>query len=147
VATNTRFMPVPPESIWAVLADPDCYGHWVVGSKRIRDADPDWPQPGSRFHHTVGTGPISVSDHTESLEATFPHRLRLKARALPVGIAEVTLELLPDDGGTTVRMVEDLVGVYAPLTLLPPVHWATRARNAESLKRLETLALRETARS
>jgi uncharacterized protein YndB with AHSA1/START domain len=145
VATNTRFMPVPPAAIWKVLATPDSYGYWVVGSKHIRDADPQWPAPGSRFHHTVGKGPLTVNDHTESLEAEAPRRLRLKARALPVGTAEVTLDLLPDDGGTTVRMVERPVGVYSPLSLLPPLHWAVQARNAKALQRLETLALREAA--
>ena len=72
MATNERFMPVPPEAVWDALADAGGYGYWVVGSSEIRDADPHWPAPGSRFHHTVGIRPLRVSDHTESLEAEAP---------------------------------------------------------------------------
>ena len=45
MATNERFMAVPPQAVWDVLADPAGYGYWVVGSKLIRDAEPDWPAP------------------------------------------------------------------------------------------------------
>ncbi len=34
-------MLVPPEAVWEALADPGDYGYWVVGSKLIRDADPE----------------------------------------------------------------------------------------------------------
>jgi uncharacterized protein YndB with AHSA1/START domain len=134
-------MPVPPEAVWEVLARPESYGYWVVGSKVIRDVEGDWPEPGARFHHTVGVGPLKVSDHTRSLEAEPPFRLRLRARALPLGIAIVELELEPVDGGTRVSITENPSGVYAPLALLPAVQISTRLRNAESLMRLEELAL------
>ena len=68
MTTIDRFMPVPPAAVWAALADPGGYGYWVVGSKLIRDADPDWPAPGTRFHHTIGFGPFTVEDHTVALE-------------------------------------------------------------------------------
>ena len=78
-----------------MLADPDSYAYWVVGSKRIRDADASWPAPGSRFHHTVGVGPLTVDDHTESLAADRPRRLVLRANARPLGVAKVEIELEP----------------------------------------------------
>jgi uncharacterized protein YndB with AHSA1/START domain len=143
VATNKRFMPVPPQAVWEVLADAGEYGYWVVGSKVIRDADADWPAPGSKFHHTVGVGPFEVSDHTVALEAERPHRLVMRAKGRPVGIAKVTMTMTPRDGGTVVHMVESPDGVYRPLALNPLVHLATIARNAESLMRLEELALRK----
>ena len=59
---------------------PARYGDWVVGSKRIRAADASWPAPGSRFHHTVGVGPLSLDDHTESLEADAAMRCCACAR-------------------------------------------------------------------
>ncbi len=142
MSTNTRFMPVPPETVWEALADADAYGYWVVGSKSIRDADPNWPEPGSRFHHTVGMGPLELSDHTESLEAEPPRRLKIRAKGRPIGTATVTLELIPKDDGTVVRMTENPDGVYRPLRLVPPLHLFSALRNAESLMRLEELALR-----
>ena len=135
-------MPVPPQAVWDALADPAGYGFWVVGSKAIRDADPSWPAPGTRFHHTIGVGPFTVNDHTQSLEARAPQLLTLRAKARPLGMARVTMEMIPRDGGTLVRMTETPDGPTAFLALNPLVHLFTKARNGESLMRLEGLALR-----
>lgn len=142
MATNQRFMLAPPQAVWDALADAGGYGYWVVGSKTIRDADPEWPAPGSKFHHRIGVGPLTVEDHTESLEARAPELLRLRAKGRPVGTATVTLELRPRDGGTVVRITENPDGAYRALALNPLTHAITKARNAESLMRLEELALR-----
>jgi uncharacterized protein YndB with AHSA1/START domain len=142
MATNERFMPVPPDAVWDVLADPASYGYWVVGSKAIRDAEPDWPAPGSKFHHVIGFGPLRLSDHTVALATERPRHFRLRAKGRPVGTATVTLDLEPEAGGTLVTMSENPDGVFAPLSLLPALQLVTRARNAESLMRLEELALR-----
>jgi uncharacterized protein YndB with AHSA1/START domain len=142
MATNERFMPVPPEAVWDALADPGGFGYWVVGSKEIRDADADWPAPGSRFHHTVGFGPMTIRDHTVALEARRPSLLRLRAKARPLGTAQVTLTMTPQDGGTCVRMTENPDGLTSWLALNPLVQVLTRGRNAESLMRLEELAMR-----
>ena len=142
MATNERFMPVPAQALWDALADAGGYGYWVPGSKLIRDVEPGWPAAGSRFHHTVGVGPFEVSDHTESLEARPRELLRLRAKGRPLGTATVTIELTPRDGGTVVRMTENPDGPFALLRLNPVVHLVTKGRNAESLMRLEELALR-----
>lgn len=141
MSTNRRFIPAPPETVWRVLADPESYAHWVVGSKRIRDADPSWPAPGSRFHHTVGFGPFTVDDHTESLAYDPPRRLELRAKARPLGLAKVTLELEAQDGGTLVRITENPTGIQAPLAFFPPLQLLAKVRNAESLARIERLAM------
>jgi hypothetical protein len=114
-----------------------------VGSKAIRDAEPEWPAPGAKFHHTIGVGPFTVKDHTTSLDAQVPQRLQMRAKGRPLGAARVTLELTPRDGGTLVRMTELPDGPTAILSLNPLVHVFTKARNAESLMRLEELALRQ----
>jgi uncharacterized protein YndB with AHSA1/START domain len=140
VATNERYMQVPPEAIWSVLAEPESYAYWVVGSKVIRDAEPEWPAPGSKFHHTIGAGPIKIADHTVAIDSEPPRLLRLRAKGRPAGTATVTLEMIPEDGGTLVRMTENPDGVFALLSLNPVVHLITLGRNSESLMRLEELA-------
>jgi uncharacterized protein YndB with AHSA1/START domain len=140
-------MPVPPEAVWDVLADAGTYGYWVLGSKVIRDEEPGWPEPGTKFHHTIGAGPFTVSDHTVSLEAQRPTLLKIRAKGRPLGTATVTLNMHPRDGGTVVRITETPDGVYAPLALNPVLHVATKLRNAESLMRLEELALRQVRRA
>jgi hypothetical protein len=146
MATSERYMPVEREAVWAVLARPGSYGYWVVGSKQIRDADPDWPAAGSKFHHTIGLGPFKVRDHTESIEARRPAELRLRAKGRPLGTAVVSLSLVPRGGGTVVRMTENPDGLTALLAFNPLVHLFTMGRNEESLMRLEELALLEAAR-
>jgi hypothetical protein len=139
-------MPVSPEDVWEVLADPGEYGYWVVGSKVIRDADANWPEPGAKFHHTVGFGPFKVSDHTVSVEADRPRRLKMRAKGRPFGSASVTIDIAPKDGGTVVTLVENPDGIYRPLAVFPPLQISAKARNAESLMRMEELALRKAAR-
>ena len=127
-----------PEDVWDVLADPPAYGDWVVGSSAIREWDPDWPAPGTRFHHRVGVWPLRVSDHTEVQEADEPRRLVLRANARPLGVARVELLLEPHDEGTVVTMIEDPDGLTR-FVFPPPAHLLVRARNAESLRRLRRL--------
>jgi uncharacterized protein YndB with AHSA1/START domain len=140
VATTRAQIAAPPEVVFAVLADPDAYGDWVVGSDTIRDADLSWPQVGSRFHHRVGFGPLKLNDHTEVLEADPPNRLVLLARARPLATAEITLLLNARDGGTEVTMIEtagdSLSRVLLNVFTDPLVH----LRNVEALRRLRRIA-------
>lgn len=142
MAINERFMPVAPDAVWDALADAGGYAYWVVGSRQIRDADPTWPAPGARFHHTVGFGPLTVHDHTVAVEARRPELLRLRVKARPMVTAQVTFELEAANGGTRVRMREDPDGLTSWMVLNPLFHLLTRGRNAESLARLEELAMR-----
>jgi uncharacterized protein YndB with AHSA1/START domain len=141
VATNHRHMPVAPEAVWGVLADPFQYAHWVVGSKEVRDADPAFPAPGTRFHHAIAIGPLTVRDHTEVVESDRPRLLHLRAKARPLGTATVVMAITATAGGSTVSMSDRPDGLYSPLALNPLVHIATKLRNAESLRRLEALVL------
>jgi uncharacterized protein YndB with AHSA1/START domain len=135
-------MPVPPEAVWGALADPAGYAYWVVGSKEVRDADPGFPAPGTKFHHTIGFGPLTLRDHTEVIEAERPRYLRLRAKGRPLGTATVILRMTPLDDGTCVEIVEHPDGPYSILALNPLLQLFTKVRNAESLMRLEELALR-----
>lgn len=140
MARNSTHISAPPERVFAVLTKPGSYGHWVVGSKEIRGADPNWPHPGSRFHHTVGFGPFEVKDSTSVELYEPPRRLRLRAKARPLGTALVTLTLAPEDGGTRVTMVEDPADPLTALVFNPLTHLLVRGRNVESLRRLKEMA-------
>jgi len=141
MARNQTWMPVEPEAVFAVLADPYPYADWVVGAHRIRDADPGWPGLGTKLYHQVGRPPLGTRDFTRVIGVDPPHRLVLDAVARPFGMARVCLELRARDGGTLVTFYEDPAGWVKPLRFLPPVQLLTRIRNAESLRRLERLAL------
>jgi uncharacterized protein YndB with AHSA1/START domain len=130
-----------PQDVWDVLMDPDSYGHWVVGSSHIRAVDPDWPAPGSRFHHSVGLRPLTLSDHTCVVEIEPPRRLVLRAKARPLGTARVELILRPQGSGTHVTMIEEPGDLFSRLIMGNPVSQRLlKVRNEESLRRLRRLA-------
>jgi uncharacterized protein YndB with AHSA1/START domain len=140
MATNHIQIAVSPDEVFAALANAANYGDWVVGSDTIRDADPEWPKVGSRFHHRVGVGPLKLNDHTEVLEVDPPHRLVMHARARPLGTAEVAMRLTERDGGTLVTMTETAGDRLSRLMLNRLTDPLIRLRNAESLRRLKRIA-------
>lgn len=140
MARTEHLIRAEPQKVFDVLSDPRSYGYWVVGSKEIRASDPDWPRPGTRFHHTVGIGPLTIRDHTE-VERCEPGRLlQLKAKIRPLGTARVRLELEARDGGTHVTMIEDPGDPFTGVIFNPLLHLLMRGRNQVSLERLAELA-------
>jgi hypothetical protein len=67
-------------------------------------------------------------------------RLVLHAKARPLGIAEVVLELEPEGSGTRVRMQEYPISGLQSTFHNPLLDLAIRLRNAESMRRLRRLA-------
>lgn len=112
----------------------------MVGSKRIRSADADWPAVGTKFEHTVGFGPIEVNDHTAVIESDPPRLLKLKAKARPLGTALVTMQIERDGAGSRVTMIEDAGDTLTAFVFNPLTHLLVRGRNVESLNRLRELA-------
>ncbi len=137
----SRVVDVPPDAVFAVLADGWLYSSWVVGSSHIRDVDTDWPAVGSRIHHSVGPWPLHIQDITVVTAVEPGHSLSLEARGWPFGAATVGLTLVPHgDGKTQVRMTEHIV--RGPAEKLPEAVQAlmVKPRNTEALARLADLA-------
>ena len=139
MSTTRTQIAASPEEVFAVLANPENYGDWVVGSDTIRDADPAWPKVGSRFHHRVGIGLLKVSDHTEVLAVDPPHRLVMHARARPLGTAKVTMLLAGRDGRTDVTMIEVAGDRLSRLALNRLTDPLIHVRNVEALRRLKRI--------
>ena len=142
MSTNERQVAATPEAVWDVLADGWLYPLWVVGATRMREVEPTWPAPGSRIFHSVGTWPLVVDDSTSVVACEPGRRLELRARAWPAGEATVVLELAAVDGGTRVRIHEDVAS--GPGRLVPPPlrHLQLGWRNTETLRRLALVAER-----
>ncbi|MFI5585592.1 SRPBCC family protein [Amycolatopsis sp. NPDC051758] len=137
----SRVIDVPPEAVFAVLADGWLYAGWVVGSSHIRDVDENWPAIGSRIHHSVGPWPVHIQDKTVVTAVEPGLSLSLQARGWPLGEAAVGLTLVPHgEGKTEVRMTEHIVG--GPAKVLPAALQTLliKPRNTESLARLADLA-------
>jgi uncharacterized protein YndB with AHSA1/START domain len=140
MARNERLIEAPAAAVFDVLADPRSYAYWVLGSMEIRGSDPSWPEVGSRFHHTVGLGPLRLRDHTFVEEVEQGRYLKLQARTRPFASARVELRLEQTEDGTRVTMVEDPADAQSAFVFMPLTHLMTRLRNARSLQRLAELA-------
>ena len=143
MATSTIHLTASPQQVWDVISDPGTYPRWLIGAKRIRSIDEDWPAVGSAFHHVIGVGPMVVKDATSVLEQRPPERLVLHARVGPGGMNRVVFTLAPGaHGGTDLTMQEypargPLVRLAAPLLDL-----VTLGRNEISIRRLRGLLRR-----
>jgi uncharacterized protein YndB with AHSA1/START domain len=142
MAYNETYIDAVPATVFAVLSDAQRYADWVVGARKIRDADARFPAVGSRFHHQVGIPPLVLNDHTEVLEHVPPSTLVLRAKTRPFGTARVDLHLVPEGGGTRVGMTEVAGDTPSKLVLNRLSDPLIHARNALSLRRLRQLAER-----
>ncbi|MFD6888122.1 SRPBCC family protein [Streptomyces sp. NPDC059957] len=84
-----------PHMVWAVLADANLYGEWVVGPSESTPLDHTWPAPGSRLRYTVRLGPWSVEGITTVRHQEPGKELELEASFKAVGTARIFLELRP----------------------------------------------------
>ena len=140
MAINYRVMNCEPRHVFEVLANGWVYPSWVVGASRMRDVDEGWPQPGSQIHHSVGVWPMLLDDTTSVLEWDPPRHAMLKARAWPIGEADVEIDVRERGTASNVRMIEDAISGPARFVPGPVRDAATHARNSETLRRLAYLA-------
>ncbi len=129
MSTNSVRTQSDPEQVFAVLDDAHAYPRWVVGARRVRNVDVEWPAVGSRFHHAVGTAAGEVHDSSKVLE-----------RDRPFGVARVDLDIEAEGTGSIVSITEHPTG--GPFALLPRFvsEPLLRARNALALQRFGHLA-------
>lgn len=123
--------------VFDVLRDGFSYGDWVVGTRTIRSVGPAFPAEGSRLHYTVGHRPLRKDDETVVLAYRPDEELALEARAWPAGTAHIRITAEPVEGGTAVSIDEQPLRGPARLLHNPLLDLAVKARNVETLRRLE----------
>jgi uncharacterized protein YndB with AHSA1/START domain len=140
MAENHAYIDAPPDAVFDVLADPYTYADWVVGASKIRGQEGNWPEPGSKFHHTQGAFGVGLKDSTSSIAATRPRQLVMEVRFRPLMIGKVEMRLRPRGRGTHVTMIEYAIDGPIARIYNPVFDRAIWARNIESLRRLRKLA-------
>ena len=138
VAFTSREMHASAADAFAVLIDPETYPRWLIGAKEIRDVDDNWPEPGSRFHHVVGVGPLQIPDHTEVLAIEPGRLLTLKVKARPFVSAEARFTIVGDAEGDrcVVSLQEEPTVRWAGNLVRPVMDPSIHVRNHRSLLRL-----------
>lgn len=137
-----------PEEIWALLAEPKEYEHFVVGARTVRDADSSWPAPGAAIHHSSGIWPLVLRDVTTVRESQPPRRLSLEVRLRPLGRLCVVFHLRHAGSGTALEVEEiPTEGVIAWSGWHRLVDIGLAARNLEMLRRIRRRAETRSPRS
>jgi hypothetical protein len=139
MATTDITIDAPPHAVYESLLDAWTYEVWVGGAKKVRDVDAAWPDPGSRFHHSIGAGPIATRDETRMIRHTRDKLVELEVHLWPIGKGVVRLELEDTGARTHVTMYEDFTD--------GPAAWGNNAvqqvmiklRNDVSLDKLKTV--------
>ena len=111
---------------------------WLAGAANIRDVDHAWPEPGSRFHHTVGVGPVKIPDSTKVVRVEVDRLLCLAVRARPFISAIATFSLVSDGQRCVVTLEEEPALRLIGNVVRPVLDPLTHVRNHYSLKRLAT---------
>lgn len=139
MASTDIVIDAPPAAVYATLMDPWTYALWVGGTKNIRDVDPAWPAPGSRFHHSVGVGPLMTRDETRMLRLERDQLVELDVQIWPLGEGVVRLELEDLGDRTHVVMHEEFVSGPASWSDNPAQQVMMRLRNDWSLNKLQRI--------
>ncbi|MFJ8894696.1 SRPBCC domain-containing protein [Leifsonia sp. NPDC102414] len=140
MSVTVRELDCTPEQVFVALADPWVYPTWVVGASRLRAAEPSYPRPGSKLHHSIGVWPFVLDDETVVETWDPPRRMALEAKTRPVGKERVIIDVKPRGTGCVVRMEEYPVSGPARLIPKPLADLMLHIRNVETLRRLEHVA-------
>ena len=116
--TVTRDIAATRQRVWDVLANGWTYSGWVVGNSRIRAVDSNWPAPGTRILHSIGTWPAVINDETVVHSCVPGEELVLLAKIRPVATARITLRLTDLPGGQC-RVAMSEVAASRPLSWAP----------------------------
>ncbi|WTG69778.1 SRPBCC family protein [Streptomyces sp. NBC_00040] len=93
MAVRNQLIHRSPSAVWAVLADPSCYGEWVVGPSESTPLDRAWPEVGSQLLYTVRLGPWSAEGVTTVRHQEPGRELELEASFKALGTARIFLQL------------------------------------------------------
>lgn len=141
MSTVSQLFECPSADVWRVIADGWLYSGWVVGASRIRDVDAEWPGLGAHLHHSVGAWPLVINDSTRVTAVEPGRTMELVARGWPMGEAKVDITLEDRGSQCLVTIAEDAIrgpGKLMPKFLRDPM---ISARNRETLRRLELMAI------
>jgi hypothetical protein len=137
MAYTSREVRAEAGAVFEVLTDPETYPRWLIGARAIRYVDPTWPEPGSKFHHVVGFGPLRIADSTEVLDLDKSALLlRLNVKARPLISAVATFRVIGSGSRSVVTLQEEPALRTIGNLVRPVMDPTTHVRNHRSLRRL-----------
>ena len=147
-STNVIEIAASVEDVARVLRDPTTYPDWLVGAQTIRSIDENWPAIGSKFHHRIGVGPLTVPGSTSVLK-NGPDQLELGAGIGPFGEARVRFTWESVHGATRLTLEEEPrrgIARHAWKLLRSLVNLGLWGRNEASLASLRDAVIDRTSK-
>ncbi|WP_324789576.1 SRPBCC family protein [Streptomyces sp. H51] len=95
MAVRHRLIKESPATVWSVLADPERYAEWVVGTSASRPLRGRWPEVGSALGYEVNLGPVVLRNETVVRGCQEGSAVELEAHAGFLGTARIAIELRP----------------------------------------------------
>jgi uncharacterized protein YndB with AHSA1/START domain len=106
-----RTVPAPPETVWPLVSDPEQLPRWFGFAERVEVLEGEGAGQKRRQHGHWGNKPAEVDQELTAFEP--PKRLawrhlaeRLNGKPAPrfAASTDFSIELIPEDGGTRVRL-------------------------------------------
>jgi uncharacterized protein YndB with AHSA1/START domain len=106
-----RMVPAPPETVWPLVADPEQLPRWFGFAERVEVLEGEGAGQRRRQHGHWGKKPSEVDQELTVFDP--PRRLawrhlaeRLNGKPAPrfAASTDFSIELIPEDGGTRVRL-------------------------------------------
>ncbi len=135
--TSRTMKGLTPAQVFLAFRDGYTYDRWVVGTRNIRSADPDWPAPGTEIQYTIGYAPLRKDDKTVCRAIDPDRHLELEAHAWPAGTARIGFFVEPTAEGCVVTIDEHPLRGMARTLHNPVLDLLIKVRNVETLRRLE----------
>ncbi|MER5758835.1 SRPBCC family protein [Streptomyces sp. NPDC002082] len=145
MAVRSHLIHCPPQAVWQVLADPECYGEWVVGPSKSTPLDRVWPAVGSRLRYTVRLGPWKAEGITTVRHQEPGRELELEAAFKALGTARIFLQLRPWGEETLVVCDEHPLRGLGGALHNPAVEVLLQLRHRGMLARLAGIAEKDRA--
>ncbi|MEU6439923.1 SRPBCC family protein [Streptomyces sp. NPDC047046] len=136
MAVRHKLIERPRHEVWAVLADGERYGDWVVGTHRSWAQEGSWPEEGASIGYMVRLCGRTLSGHTRVRRCEPPAILELEVDSGRLGTARIALDLREWGGDTLVLLDEHPLRGPAGLLHNPVADALGQVRNRLMLSRL-----------
>jgi uncharacterized protein YndB with AHSA1/START domain len=135
----------PPEKVWELAMDPECFHEWVTIHRRLHTHDGGPPRKGYAMEQTLHLRGMNFKVHWELVACDEPHHAEWHGRGPARSHAETEYRLTPIDGGTHFAYRNVFKAPLGPLGAVASralVGGLPRREADASLRRLKALAER-----
>ena len=100
IVTASALIPAPPESVWAMVMDPEQLHAWVTVHRKLIRADEGPPRVGFQMHQRIHLRGVNLDVHWELIDCRRPALAVWEGRGPARSRARTEYALCAENGGT-----------------------------------------------